>query len=72
MVKLHSDDEHALELIEEAIDVGGCPVVALLDNEDPDFVAARGRARDHRLRAASGRGERPRARSRSPSAGSPS
>ncbi len=39
MVKLHSDDEHALELIEELIDVGGCPVVALLDEEDPDFVA---------------------------------
>jgi AmiR/NasT family two-component response regulator len=39
MVKLHSDDEHALELIEELIDVGGCPVVALLDREDPDFVA---------------------------------
>ena len=39
MVKLHSDDEHALELIEEMIDVGGCPVVALLDKEDPGFVA---------------------------------
>ena len=38
MVKLHSDDEHALDLIEEAIDVGGCPVVALLDDEDPDFI----------------------------------
>jgi response regulator NasT len=39
MVKLHSDDEHALELIEELIDAGGCPVVALLDREDPEFVA---------------------------------
>ncbi len=39
MVKLHSDDEHALDLIEELIEVGGCPVVALLDKEDPDFVA---------------------------------
>ena len=39
MVKLHADDEHALELIEELTDVGGCPVVALLDGEDPDFVA---------------------------------
>jgi response regulator NasT len=38
MVKLHADDEHALDLIEEAIDVGGCPVLALLDREDPDFV----------------------------------
>jgi AmiR/NasT family two-component response regulator len=39
MVKLHSDDDHALELIEELIEVGGCPVVALLDGEDPEFVA---------------------------------
>jgi response regulator NasT len=39
MVKLHSDDEHALELIEELIDVGSCPVVALLDKEDPDFIS---------------------------------
>lgn len=39
MVKLHADDEHALGLIEELIEVGGCPVVALLDTEDPDFVA---------------------------------
>jgi response regulator NasT len=38
MVKLHSDDEHALDLIEELIDGGGCPVVALLDTEDPAFV----------------------------------
>ena len=39
MVKLHSDDDHALELIEEMIEVGGCPVIALLDEEDPGFVA---------------------------------
>jgi response regulator NasT len=39
MVKLHADDDHALDLIEEMTDVGGCPVVALLDAEDPDFVA---------------------------------
>ena len=39
MVKLHSDDEHALDLITELTDIGGCPVVALLDREDPDFVA---------------------------------
>jgi AmiR/NasT family two-component response regulator len=44
MVKLHSDDEHALDLIEELIEVGGCPVIALLDREDPDFVA---RAAEH-------------------------
>jgi AmiR/NasT family two-component response regulator len=44
MVKLHADDEHALDLIEELIEVGGCPVIALLDEEDPDFVA---RAAEH-------------------------
>jgi len=38
MVKLHSDDEHALDLIEELTDIGGCPVIALLDREDPGFV----------------------------------
>ena len=39
MVKLHGDDEHALGLIQELIDGGGCPVVALLASADPDFVA---------------------------------
>ena len=39
MVKLHGDDEHALGLIEELIESGGCPVVVLLDSEDPGFVA---------------------------------
>jgi response regulator NasT len=39
MVKLHADDAHALDLIDELTDVGGCPVVALLDREDPDFIA---------------------------------
>ena len=39
MVKLHGDDEHALGLIEELGDRRGCAVVALLDGEDPDFVA---------------------------------
>jgi response regulator NasT len=39
MVKLHSDDEHALDLISELIDVADCAVVALLDREDPEFVA---------------------------------
>jgi AmiR/NasT family two-component response regulator len=38
MVKLHGDDQHALDLIQELIDSGGCPVVALLDTEDPEFV----------------------------------
>ena len=44
MVKLHGDDEHALDLIEELGDRRGCAVVALLDTEDPEFVA---RAADH-------------------------
>ena len=39
MVKLHADDDHALDLIEEVGDKGGCPVIALLDTEDPDFIA---------------------------------
>ncbi len=39
MVKLHGDDEHALDLIQELGDRRGCPVVALLDSEDPDFIA---------------------------------
>jgi response regulator NasT len=39
MVKLHGDDEHALGLIQELGDRRGCPVIALLDREDPDFVA---------------------------------
>ena len=44
MVKLHGDDDHALNLIQELGDRGGCPVIALLDSEDPDFVA---RAAEH-------------------------
>jgi response regulator NasT len=39
IVKLHADDEHALDLIQELGERGGCPVVAVLDSEDPDFVA---------------------------------
>jgi response regulator NasT len=39
MVKLHGDDDHALDLIEELGDRRGCAVVALMDSENPDFVA---------------------------------
>ena len=39
LVKLHGDDDHALGLIEELIEVGDCAVVALLDSGDADFVA---------------------------------
>ena len=48
MVKLHGRDDHALDLIEEAVETGGCPVVALLDSEDPEFIA---RAADRGLMA---------------------
>jgi len=40
MVKLHGDDVHALDLIQELGERGGCPVIALLESEDPDFVAS--------------------------------
>lgn len=39
MVKLHGDDAHALDLIQELGDRRGCPVIALLDSEDADFIA---------------------------------
>jgi response regulator NasT len=39
MVVLHADDGHALDLIEEIVEYGSGPVIALLDREDPDFVA---------------------------------
>ena len=39
MVKLHGDDEHALELIQELGERRDCAVIALLDEENPDFIA---------------------------------
>jgi response regulator NasT len=39
MVKVHRDDEHALNLIGEIAEYASGPVIALLDAEDPDFVA---------------------------------
>lgn len=39
MVVLHADDEHALDLIDEIVAYGSGPVIALLEREDPDFVA---------------------------------
>ena len=39
MVVLHDDDAHALDLIEEIVEYGSGPVIALLDREDPDLVA---------------------------------
>jgi response regulator NasT len=39
MVVLHEDDEHALDLIVEIVEYSSGPVIALLEREDPDFVA---------------------------------
>jgi AmiR/NasT family two-component response regulator len=38
VVVVHRDDEHALGLIDEIISFSTGPVVALLDDEDPEFV----------------------------------
>jgi AmiR/NasT family two-component response regulator len=40
VVVVHRDDEHALDLIDEILAFSSGPVVALLENEDPDFVRA--------------------------------
>jgi AmiR/NasT family two-component response regulator len=40
IVVLYGDDGHALDLIEEINAYSSGPVIALLDREDPDFVAA--------------------------------
>ena len=40
MVKVHRDDAHALDLIAEIAEYASGPVIALLDTEDPEFVAA--------------------------------
>lgn len=39
LVVVHNDDEHALDLIEEIGEFSNGPVVAVLDEEDPQFVA---------------------------------
>jgi AmiR/NasT family two-component response regulator len=39
IVGLHEDEEHALELIEEIVDEGVCPVIVQTDGEDPGFAA---------------------------------
>jgi AmiR/NasT family two-component response regulator len=38
VVVVHRDDEHALGLIDEIVSFSTGPVVALLDEEDPEFV----------------------------------
>ena len=40
VVKVHGDEEHALSLIAEIAECSSGPVIALLDAEDPAFVAA--------------------------------
>ena len=45
LVRLHRDDEHALALIEEITESASGPVIAVLDDADPEFLseaAARG------------------------------
>ena len=43
LVRLHEDDEHALRLISGLVAEADVPVLALLDEEDPDFVTAAAR-----------------------------
>ena len=38
VVVVHRDDEHALGLIDEIVSFSTGPVVALLDDEDPEFI----------------------------------
>ena len=40
LVKLHDDDDHALELIDEIVQDSACPVIALLEVAQPDFISA--------------------------------
>src|SRR5215467_13503169 len=39
LVKLHDDDEHALDLIDEIVDEARCPVIALMEVPEPDFIS---------------------------------
>jgi AmiR/NasT family two-component response regulator len=39
LVKLHDDDEHALELIDEITDEAACPVIALMEVPETDFIS---------------------------------
>jgi AmiR/NasT family two-component response regulator len=39
LVKLHDDDEHALELIDEIVDEAACPVIALMEVPEPAFIS---------------------------------
>jgi response regulator NasT len=39
IVGLHEDEEHALELVQEIVDEGLCPVLVQTDGDDPEFAA---------------------------------
>jgi response regulator NasT len=39
LVKLHDDDEHALELIDEIVEESACPVIALMEVPEPEFIS---------------------------------
>jgi response regulator NasT len=38
LVELDRSQEHALELISQIVEEAACPVIAMIDAEDPDFV----------------------------------
>jgi response regulator NasT len=40
IVALHDDSQHALDLISRIVDEATCPVIALVQDAHPDFVAA--------------------------------
>jgi response regulator NasT len=39
IVGLHQDEDHALELVQEIVDEGICPVIVQTDGDDPEFAA---------------------------------
>jgi AmiR/NasT family two-component response regulator len=39
LVKLHDDDEHALDLIDEIAGDASCPVIALMEVPEPGFIS---------------------------------
>jgi AmiR/NasT family two-component response regulator len=54
IVKVHADQEHALELVAELTSWASGAVVVLLDEEDPDFVAAAAEKGIHAYAAGAG------------------
>jgi AmiR/NasT family two-component response regulator len=48
LVKLHDDDEHALDLIDEIVEDADCPVIALMEVPESDFIS---RAAEHGIYA---------------------